>query len=61
MTAVVDAPVTAEPVREQLPAAPDPFRNGYAGGFGNTRFVDGLDRDEDVPTLAECQRDEAGR
>jgi hypothetical protein len=61
MTAVVDAEVVAEPVREPLPAAPDPFAHGYAGGFGNTPFVDGLDRDEDVPTLAECNRDEAGR
>jgi hypothetical protein len=58
MTVVVDE-VTAEP--EVEPDAPSPFRNGYAGGFGRTPFVDGLDRDEDVPTLAECDRDEAGR
>lgn len=44
-----------------LPEPPSPFANGYAGGFGDTLFVDGLDRDEDVPTLAECNRDEAGR
>lgn len=56
---VVDA-ITARRGWQPLPAPRSPYAGGYRGGFGDTPFPDGLDRDDEAPSLAECDRDEAG-